>query len=550
MVHAFLIRRGVQIVLALVPVLVLALFMGTLVLLAGGTGGSAAAACGGIAAPALVGSAATSASVPGFTQTQVANAAVIMNVASSLGLPKQAQYIGVMTALGESTLGADATAMVPNNDKDSGLFQLRVKIGWHADGKTEAENQTIVADPTYATKVFFQGHTVGVDGGENPRGYHIPGLVDIAGWQTMDPVQAAHAVQGNAASTNHVYTNALPEARTLVDALSSSTTTPAQPPLSTTSATATTGSGLPTQVAGLPAWWTQDGRGAERMTNAAAIVSVGKSKNVPARGIVIALATAAQESKLLNLDYGDRDSLGLFQQRPSQGWGTPEQVRDPVYASTKFYEGLLAVSGWETMPLTQAAQAVQRSGFPDAYAQWEPMAAVLAAALDATSPTAPGLGTGTNCALSATNATFNGTGPPPGGWAPESCSLTDPTGTGGCVTPRTDALAKQLMAQGYSVSCWDAHAWNPKSDHPKGKGCDVTMGSLGTFAKGADKAKGDALFTTLQQQSGPLGVKYLIWYGQYWSAKTNTTRPYTGGGVYNPNDATGGHYDHVHVSMY
>ena len=90
--------------------------------------------------------------------------------------------------------------------------------------------------------------------------------------------------------------------------------------------------------------------------------------------------TAAQESTLRNLDYGDRDSLGLFQQRPSMGWGTPAQVRDPAYAAAAFYggpasptrnRGLLGVAGWESMPLTVAAQAVQRSAFPNAYARWE-----------------------------------------------------------------------------------------------------------------------------------------------------------------------------------
>ncbi|MEV5676572.1 carbohydrate kinase family protein [Streptomyces sp. NPDC052179] len=104
----------------------------------------------------------------------------------------------------------------------------------------------------------------------------------------------------------------------------------------------------------------------EQIPHARTIQATGVAMKVPVRGQIVALATALQESGLRNLDYGDRDSLGLFQQRPSMGWGTPEQVRDPVYASTKFYEGLLKVSGWESMTVTQAAQAVQLSGFPDA----------------------------------------------------------------------------------------------------------------------------------------------------------------------------------------
>ncbi|MFE0187560.1 C40 family peptidase [Streptomyces sp. NPDC059008] len=119
----------------------------------------------------------------------------------------------------------------------------------------------------------------------------------------------------------------------------------------------------------------------EQIPNAKTIQATGVAMKVPARGQVVALATALQESGLRNLDYGDRDSLGLFQQRPSQGWGSAEQVRDPVHASTKFYEGLLKVSGWQSMTVTQAAQAVQASGFPDAYAKWEPLATALQKAI-------------------------------------------------------------------------------------------------------------------------------------------------------------------------
>lgn len=108
-----------------------------------------------------------------------------------------------------------------------------------------------------------------------------------------------------------------------------------------------------------------------QVRNAAIIVATGQHLNVPARGWVIAVATAMQESSLNNRPDGDRDSVGLFQQRPSQGWGTPEQLHDPVYASTKFYQRLLTVNGWEQMPLTKAAQAVQRSAYPNAYAKYE-----------------------------------------------------------------------------------------------------------------------------------------------------------------------------------
>ncbi|MEV5542027.1 M23 family metallopeptidase [Saccharopolyspora shandongensis] len=114
--------------------------------------------------------------------------------------------------------------------------------------------------------------------------------------------------------------------------------------------------------------------GPDQITNAATIVAVGKQMNVPERGWVIALAAAMQESRLRNLDHGDRDSLGLFQQRPSQGWGTADQVMNTTYSTTQFYRHLLEVPGWQQMTINDAAQAVQRSGYPLEYAQHEPAA--------------------------------------------------------------------------------------------------------------------------------------------------------------------------------
>jgi cell wall-associated NlpC family hydrolase len=110
---------------------------------------------------------------------------------------------------------------------------------------------------------------------------------------------------------------------------------------------------------------------------AGTIIGVARELQTPPRAWLVALATAMQESTLRNINYGDRDSLGLFQQRPSQGWGSPAQVTDPIYSTTIFIERLLDVPGWETMPVTVAAQTVQRSAFPDAYAKWEGLAAEL-----------------------------------------------------------------------------------------------------------------------------------------------------------------------------
>lgn len=129
------------------------------------------------------------------------------------------------------------------------------------------------------------------------------------------------------------------------------------------------GGGLPPGARGQ---WTP-----EQRANAAAIVAAGQKARAPARAQWIAIATAMQESTLSNLDHGDRDSLGLYQQRPSQGWGNAEQLQDPAYSAAKFYEVLLAVPGWDSMPLTEAAQTVQRSAFPGAYAKWEQAASDL-----------------------------------------------------------------------------------------------------------------------------------------------------------------------------
>ncbi|MGQ0464905.1 MAG: hypothetical protein ACT4QG_06255 [Sporichthyaceae bacterium] len=124
----------------------------------------------------------------------------------------------------------------------------------------------------------------------------------------------------------------------------------------------------------------------EQAENAATIAAVATRRDLPSRATTIALATALQESRLRNLDYGDRDSLGLFQQRPSQGWGTPAQVTDPVYAAGKFFDALVKLDDYRKMDIGDAAQEVQRSGFPDAYDKHEPRARVLSSSLMGNSP--------------------------------------------------------------------------------------------------------------------------------------------------------------------
>ncbi len=121
---------------------------------------------------------------------------------------------------------------------------------------------------------------------------------------------------------------------------------------------------------------------------AALMAAIAQNRGLPPRATTIAIATAFQESKIRNIDYGDRDSVGLFQQRPSQGWGTAEQIMDPAYSIGRFYDGLVKVPDYTSKDITVAAQEVQRSAFPGAYAQHEDYARALASALRGYSPAA------------------------------------------------------------------------------------------------------------------------------------------------------------------
>ena len=124
----------------------------------------------------------------------------------------------------------------------------------------------------------------------------------------------------------------------------------------------------------------------EQAQSASTIAAVGRRMGLPERAVTVALATALRESKLFNLPFGDRDSLGLFQQRPSQGWGEPAQLLDPVYAATAFYERLIAVPRWRRLPLATAAQEVQRSADGSAYAMFEETGHALARVLTGAVP--------------------------------------------------------------------------------------------------------------------------------------------------------------------
>jgi hypothetical protein len=124
----------------------------------------------------------------------------------------------------------------------------------------------------------------------------------------------------------------------------------------------------------------------EQTANAATISAIALKRGLPARAATIAITTAYQESKIRNIRFGDRDSLGLFQQRPSQGWGTAQQILDPVYSTNKFYDELVKFKGYETADITTIAQKVQRSAYPEAYRDHEGQGRVLASTLTGWSP--------------------------------------------------------------------------------------------------------------------------------------------------------------------
>lgn len=188
--------------------------------------------------------------------------------------------------------------------------------------------------------------------------------VKISSGDTIGSIAASHHVSVAAllSANGLTYTSTIYAGKTLVI-----------PSARTAAATAAAPSGAAVSAA--------VGLSAEQRQNAATIVAVGRSLGVPDRGIVVALAAAMQESSLRNLSRGDRDSVGLFQQRPSQGWGSAAKLQDPAYATKLFFggrnnpnagttRGLLDVPGWSSMSITDAAQAVQLSAYPKAYANW------------------------------------------------------------------------------------------------------------------------------------------------------------------------------------
>jgi hypothetical protein len=235
----------------------------------------------------------------------------------------------------------------------------------------------------------------------------------------------------------------------------------------------------------------------EQARNAAIITAIAVRRGLPGRAATIGIATAMQESKLVNLPGGDRDSIGLFQQRPSQGWGTPAQIRDPVYASNAFYDVLVKVEGYEDLPITKAAQTVQRSAFPTAYADHEPKARVLASTLTGYSPA------GLSCVL-ADIGSLPAQAADAGGLTPRARALaraaSNEAGRSGSPVPgEPAALRFDLRGKGTTRAGWALAQW------AVARAAGLQVVSVETDGRRWERSRGDAGWTATRG-SAPAGT--------------------------------------------
>lgn len=279
----------------------------------------------------------------------------------------------------------------------------------------------------------------------------------------------------------------------------------------------------------------------EQLAIATIIIDRGTAHGVSNWGQSIALAVAMQESRLRNLphlgDDNDHDSIGVFQQRPSQGWGTPEQLANPTYQTDKFYQKLATIPGWETMPLTDAAQAVQASAYPNAYTKWTTEAHRLAEQLGTR-------GSAHDCPLNAFGSAEPAPRNPDGSWPDQTCSIRpDPTTGSGCITPRLLHLIQQAATAGFGKpGCYriDDHG-----EHPKGRACDWMITSGGE-ATGHQKRRGDAMAAWAVANADRLGITYVIWFRMIWTPAKGW-QPYNN--PFGSNNPAGWHTNHVHISL-
>jgi len=265
----------------------------------------------------------------------------------------------------------------------------------------------------------------------------------------------------------------------------------------------------------------------EQAQNAALIAAVGVRRELPARATSIALAAAYQESKITNVDYGDRDSLGLFQQRPSQGWGTREQILDPVYAIGAFYDALEDIDGYESMPIHEAAQAVQRSADGSAYAQHEASARALASALSGYSAAA------FSCEVDA---------PPDSGQRPGGDGL----------TPHAKAVLEDVRSVFGPVAAAGFAADGSSSGH--GPDTPAYDGRAVDFffrpGDASNRRIGWALAHYLVANADRLSLRTVIFDDRIWSASSSSDGWQEYEAPDSPGDPqVGRHLDHVHVDV-
>ncbi|HWJ82043.1 MAG TPA: hypothetical protein VNS55_07390 [Nocardioides sp.] len=265
----------------------------------------------------------------------------------------------------------------------------------------------------------------------------------------------------------------------------------------------------------------------EQAENASLITAIAIRRGLPARAASIALAAAYQESDLYNIDYGDRDSVGLFQQRPSQGWGTKSQLLDPEYATNAFYDALERVDGYESMEITVAAQTVQRSQFPDAYADHEADARAVASSLTGYSPAT------FSCDL--------------GGGAPSAAEELTDSG----LTSRADAVRKDLLERFGDLSLGGfapggvTTGHMEGSAHYEGRAFDIFFRPVTP----GNKVRGWAVAQYLVANAARLEIRTVIFDDRIWLAGQD------GWQDYDPPETSGAqqvleHRDHVHVDVF
>ena len=266
--------------------------------------------------------------------------------------------------------------------------------------------------------------------------------------------------------------------------------------------------------------------------NASLIAATAVRRGLPARAVSIALATAFQESKLYNLDYGDRDSVGLFQQRPSQGWGTVEQLTDPVYATNAFYDELVEVDGYQDMRITEAAQIVQRSGYPEAYEEHAEGARALASALTGYSPAR------FSCVVETPDLTAE-----------------QPTGSG--LTPRAEAVRVDVEEAFGDLSLGGFSPEGVTTGHMEGS-AHYDGRAIDIFFRPVDaenRRRGWAVAHYLVANADRLAIDHVIFDGRIWSAGSRSEegwrayRPDVGEGTPAETRAILEHRDHVHVDV-